>query len=136
MCFTAKGAKDAKDENELSRIILDAAFRVHSAVGPGLLESAYEACLAYELRNEGLTVLTQVPLPLIYKEVKLDVGYRLDLLVEDLVVVEIKSVEALIGIHQAQVISYLRLSGKKLGILINFNTLHLREGIRRVVNGL
>jgi GxxExxY protein len=139
MSFTAKGAKDAKDakdENELSRIILDAAFRVHSAVGPGLLESAYEACLAYELRNEGLTVLTQVPLPLIYKEVKLDVGYRLDLLVEDLVVVEIKSVEALIGIHQAQVISYLRLSGKKLGILINFNTLHLREGIRRVVNGL
>jgi GxxExxY protein len=115
---------------------LDAAFKVHTALGPGLLESAYEACLAYELRNEGLTVLTQVPLPLIYKEVRLDAGYRLDLLVEDMVVVEIKAVDALAAIHQAQVISYLRLSGKKLGILINFNSLHLRDGIRRVVNGL
>jgi GxxExxY protein len=136
MTFTATGAKDAKDENELSRAILDAAFKVHTALGPGLLESAYEACLAYELRNEGLTVLTQVPLPLIYKEVRLDAGYRLDLLVEDMVVVEIKAVDALAAIHQAQVISYLRLSGKKLGILINFNSLHLRDGIRRVVNGL
>lgn len=136
MTFTATGAKDAKDENELSRIILDAAFRVHTALGPGLLESAYEACLAYELRNEGLTVLTQVPLPVIYREVRLDAGYRLDLLVEDMVVVEIKAVDALAAIHQAQVISYLRLSGKKLGIMINFNSLHLRDGIRRVVNGL
>lgn len=129
------GAKVARDENELSKIILDAAFRVHTAIGPGLLESAYEACLAFELRNEGLNVLTQVPLPLVYRDVKLDVGYRLDLLVEDLVVVEIKSVDSLIAIHQAQVISYLKLSGK-LGILINFNTLHLRDGIRRVVHGL
>jgi GxxExxY protein len=136
MSFTAAGAKDAKDEDRLSKIILDSAFRVHTAIGPGLLESAYEACLAYELRNEGLTVLCQVPLPLIYREVKLDVGYRLDLFIEDLVVVEIKSVDALAAIHQAQVISYLKLSGKKLGILINFNTLHLRDGIRRVVNGL
>jgi GxxExxY protein len=100
------------------------------------LESAYEACLAYELRSEGLKVLTQVPLPLVYREVRLDAGYRLDLLVEDLVVIEIKAVDALVAIHQAQVISYLRLSGKKLGILINFNSLHLRDGIRRVVNGL
>lgn len=130
------GAKLAKDENELSKIILDAEFRVHTAIGPGLLESAYEACLAFELRNEGLNVLTQVPLPLVYRDVKLDVGYRLDLLVEDLVVVEIKSVDSLIAIHQAQVISYLKLSGKKLGILINFNTLHLRDGIKRVVHGL
>jgi GxxExxY protein len=130
------GAKFAKDENELGKIILDAAFRVHTAIGPGLLESAYEACLAFELRNEGLNVLTQVPLPLVYRNVKLDVGYRLDLLVEDLVVVEIKSVDSLIAIHQAQVISYLKLSGKKLGILINFNTLHLRDGIKRVVHGL
>jgi GxxExxY protein len=136
MTLTAMGAKGAKDENEISKIILDAAFRVHTALGPGLLESAYEACLAYELRNEGLKVLTQVPLPLVYREVRLDAGYRLDLLVEDLVVVEIKAVDALGPIHQAQVISYLRLSGKKLGILINFNTLHLRDGIRRVVNGL
>jgi len=84
MSFTAKAAKSAKDENELSRSILDAAFRVHSPIGPGLLESAYEACLAYELRAEGFRVLTQVPLPLVYREVSLDVGYRLDLLVEDL----------------------------------------------------
>jgi GxxExxY protein len=136
MKFTATGAKAAKDENELSRFILDAAFTVHSALGAGLLESAYEACLAYELRLAGLTVLTQVPLPLIYKEVKLEVGYRLDLLVEDLVVVEIKSVDALAAIHQAQVLSYLKLSGKKLGMLINFNVVHLKGGIRRVVNGL
>lgn len=129
-------AKEAKDENELSRIVLDAAYRIHTALGPGLLESAYEACLAYELRNEGLKVLTQVPLPLVYREVKLDAGYRLDLLVEDLVIVEVKAVDSLAAIHQAQVISYLKLSGKKLGIIINFNCLHLRDGIRRFVNGL
>jgi GxxExxY protein len=130
------GAKEAADENELSRIILNAAYRVHMALGPGLLESAYEACLAYKLRNDGLKVLTQVPLPLVYREVKLDAGYRLDLLVEDLVIVEVKTVESLAAIHRAQVISYLRLSGKKLGIIINFNCLHLRDGIRRVVHGL
>ena len=130
------GTKLSKDENGLSKIILDAAFRVHTALGPGLLESAYEASLAYELRNEGLEVLTQVPLPLVYREVRLDIGYRLDLVVEDLVVVEIKSIDSLVAIHQAQVISYLKLSGKKLGIIVNFNCLHLRDGIRRVVNGL
>jgi GxxExxY protein len=130
------GTKLLKYENGLSKIILDAAFRVHTALGPGLLESAYEACLAYELRNEGLEVLTQVPLPLVYREVRLDIGYRLDLVVEDLVVVEIKSIDSLVAIHQAQVISYLKLSGKKLGIIVNFNCLHLRDGIRRVVNGL
>jgi GxxExxY protein len=126
----------AKDENELSKNILDAAFRVHTALGPGLLESAYETCLAYELRAEGLNVLTQVPLPLVYREVKLEVGYRLDLLVEDLVIVEVKSVEALAAIHQAQLISYLKLSGKRLGLLINFNTVRLKDGIKRMVNGL
>lgn len=108
MGFTATGAKDAKDEDELSKFILDAAFLVHSAIGPGLLESAYEACLAYELRNMGLQVHTQVPVPLAYKEVKLDVGYRLDLLVEDLVVIEVKSVDSLAAIHQAQLLSYLK----------------------------
>jgi len=102
----------------------------------GLLESAYEACLAYELRNMGLQVLTQVPLPLTYKEVKLDIGYRLDLLVEDLVLIEVKSVDSLAAIHQAQVLSYLKISGKRLGILINFNEVHLRHGIKRVVDGL
>lgn len=136
MSLTATAAKVAKDENEISKLILDAAFRVHSAVGPGLLESAYEACLAYELRNIELKVLTQVPLPLTYKEVSLDVGYRLDLLVEDLVVIEVKSVDALAAIHTAQVLSYLKISGKKLGILINFNVVHLRHGIKRVVHGL
>jgi len=125
-----------KNENELSRFILDAAFGVHSSLGPGLLESAYEACLAYELRESGLTVRSQVAVPLIYKSVKLDVGYRLDLLVEELVVIEIKAVDALIPIHQAQLLSHLKLSGKKLGLLINFHVVHLKHGIKRVVNGL
>ena len=134
--MTTAAIKMARNENELSKIILNAAFRVHSALGPGLLESSYEACLAYELRNEGLNVLTQVPLPLIYREVRLEVGYRLDILVEDLVIVEIKSVDALAPIHQAQVLSHLKLSGKRLGLLINFNVLHLKDGIKRVVNRL
>jgi GxxExxY protein len=128
MTFTAKAAKSAKDENELSRGILDAAFRVHSALGPGLLEGAYEACLAYELRAEGFKIVTQVPLPLVYREVRLDVGYRLDLLVEELVVVEIKSVDRMAAIHEAQLLSYLKLSGKRLGLLINFNVVRLKDG--------
>lgn len=136
MDFTATGAKAAKDENELSRIILDAAFRVHSALGPGLLENAYEACLAYELQSAGLKVQTQVPLPLTYREVKLEVGYRLDILVEGLVVIEVKAVDALAPIHHAQLLCYLKLSGKKLGLLINFNEVSLRHGIKRVVNNL
>jgi len=136
MSFTAKAAKSAKDENELSRSILDAAFRVHSALGPGLLEGAYEACLAYELRAEGFRVLTQVPLPLVYREVALDVGYRLDLLVEELVVVEVKSIDRLAALHQAQLLSYLKLSGKRLGLTINFNVVLLKDGIKRLVNGL
>jgi len=136
MSFTAKAAKSAKDENELSRSILDAAFRVHSALGPGLLEGAYEACLAYELRAEGFRVLTQVPLPLVYREVALDVGYRLDLLVEELVVVEVKSIDRLAALHQAQLLSYLKLSGKRLGLIINFNVVLLKDGIKRLVNGL
>lgn len=100
------------------------------------MESAYEACLAYELRAEGLSVLTQVPLPLRYREVALDVGYRLDLLVEDLVIVEVKSVDSLLAIHQAQLLSYLKLSEKRLGLLINFNVVRLKDGIKRLVNGL
>jgi GxxExxY protein len=101
-------AKSAKDENELSKIILDAAFRVHSAIGPGMLENAYEACLAYELRQPGLKVQTQVPLPLIYRDVKLEVGYRLDVLVEELVIVEIKAVERLAPIHHATLLAYFK----------------------------
>ncbi len=127
---------NVKDENELSKSILDAAFRVHTALGAGLLESAYEACLAYELRTDGFRILTQVPLPLVYREVKLDVGYRLDLLVEELVIVEIKSVDALAPIHHAQLLSYLKLSRKRLGLLINFNVVRLKDGIKRIVNGL
>jgi GxxExxY protein len=121
--------------NEVSRLVIDAAMRVHSSLGPGLLESTYEACLAQELRKAGLSVQTQVPLPVVYDGVKLEVGYRVDLLVEDVVIVEVKSVEGLAPIHQAQVLSYLKLSGRSLGLLINFNVVHLKDGIKRFVMG-
>jgi GxxExxY protein len=116
--------------------IVDAAMKVHSALGPGLLESAYDACLQYELQKRGLKTARQVPLPVVYELVKIDVGYRLDLLVEDAVVVELKSVESLLPVHKAQLLSYLKLSGKRLGLLINFNTVHLKDGITRLVNNL
>jgi GxxExxY protein len=125
-----------RDENQISGVILDCAMKVHTALGPGLLESAYEACLAYELRNAGLEVRSQVPLPIIYDKVKLDAGYKLDLLVNELVIVELKTVEAFAAIHTAQLLSYLKLSNKKLGLLLNFHVVHLREGIKRVVNNL
>ncbi len=123
-------------ENELSEIIIGCAIRVHKSLGPGLLESAYEECLFYELQKTGLQVVKQKALPLVYEEVKLDCGYRVDLLVENKVIVEIKSVEALNDIFLAQVLTYLRLSNCKLGLLINFNVNKLKEGIRRVVNNL
>lgn len=123
-------------ENELSEIIIGCAISVHKALGPGLLESAYEECLFYELKKTGLQVVKQKALPLVYEEVKLDCGYRVDLLVENKVIVEIKSVEALNDIFLAQVLTYLRLSNCKLGLLINFNMNKLKEGIRRVVNNL
>jgi GxxExxY protein len=123
-------------ENEIARIILNAAIKVHTALGAGLLESAYRECLAYELRVSGLTVEKEKGLPLIYEEVHLHCGYRVDLFVENKVVVEIKAVEALHGLHLAQVLTYLRLIPCKLGLLINFNVPHLKNGIRRVVNGL
>jgi GxxExxY protein len=110
-------------------------MRVHTELGPGLLESTYGACLQFEFRQAGLQCYSQLGLPVVYKGVKLDLGYRIDLLVEDLVVVEIKSVDALSPVHQAQILSYLKLSGKSLGLLINFNVLHLKDGIRRFVNG-
>ncbi len=122
------------NENELSHLILQCAFTVHSELNPGLLESAYEECLAYELQQHGLIVEKQKALPLVYKSVKLDAGYRLDLLVNNKVVVEIKSVEAFSEVHMAQVITYLKLSGCKLGLLINFNVKSLKEGIKRIVN--
>ena len=123
-------------ENELSEKIIGCAIQVHKSLGPGLLESAYLECLYYELKISGLKVEKLKPLPLIYKEIRLDAGYRLDLLVEDKVVIELKSVEAINDIHIAQVITYLKLSGCKLGLLMNFNVLRLVDGLKRLVNNL
>lgn len=123
-------------ENDISKAVMLAAFRVHTALGPGLLESVYEAALAHELRKEGLLVATQVPLPVTYDGVRLELGFRLDLLVEHKVIVEIKSVDALIDVHHKQLLTYLKLSGLKLGQLINFNVPSLRDHIIRKVNGL
>ena len=119
----------------VSHAIVTAAKKVHSAPGLGLLESTYEACLVDKLRKFGWRAESQIGLPVVYEGVKLDLGYRIDLLVVNLVVVEIKSVEALAPIHQAQLLSYLKLSGKSLGLLINFNVPHLKEGIKRLVVG-
>lgn len=119
---------------EITGEILDAAIRVHTSLGPGLLESAYKACLAHELRKRGLHVDTEVKLPVEYDGIYLDIGYRLDMLVEELVIVELKSVDKLAPIHEAQLISYLKLSGRKVGLLINFNVLRLKEGFKRFVN--
>jgi GxxExxY protein len=113
--------------------VLDSSFKVHTELGPGLLESAYEECLYYELLQLGMKVEKQKPLPLIYKEVKLDAGYRVDLLVENSVIVEVKSIDALANIHLAQILTYLKLSGCKLGLLVNFNVSHLKNGIKRVI---
>lgn len=120
-------------ENEIGTLILDAAFQIHKSLGPGLLESTYESCLGYEITQRGLINEVQVPLPVIYKEVKLDCGYRIDMLVGAKVIVEIKSVEALNEVHLAQVLTYMKLSNCKLGYLINFNVKQLKEGIKRVV---
>jgi GxxExxY protein len=120
--------------NKITEAIIGAAIEVHRALGPGLLESSYLACLVYELRQRGFKVLEQVPLPLVYKEVKLDCGYRLDLLVNDAVIVEVKSVESLAPIHEAQLLSYLKLADCKIGLLINFNVKMLKHGIKRLAN--
>src|SRR5579864_8654509 len=120
---------------QVSHAIITAAMRVHSELGPGLLESTYQVCLQHELKKAGFRSETQVGLPVFYDGVHLDLGYRIDLLVEDLVVVELKSIDAIAPIHQAQLLSYLKLSGKSLGLLINFNEVHLKDGIRRLVNG-
>jgi len=120
----------------VSHAVVTAAMKVHTELGPGLLESAYQACLQYELRQAGIRSEAQVGLPVVYRGAKLDLGYRIDLLVEDLVMVEIKSVEGICPVHHAQVISYLKLSGKSIGLLINFNVVHLKDGIKRFVNGM
>ncbi len=122
-------------ENEISKIVFECALKVHKNLGPGLLESAYEECLFYELKKSNLFVEKQKALPLIYEEVKLDVGYRIDLIVENKFIIEVKSVESLNEVHLAQVLTYLRLSNCKLGLLINFNVKLLKEGVRRIING-
>ena len=124
------------NENELSYKIIGAAMELHKTLGPGLLESVYEVALAYDLKEIGLEVKIQVPMPLVYKEVKQEIGYRIDLLVENKVIVEIKSIENLAPVHFAQTLTYLKLADKKLALLINFNTKLLKDGIHRIVNNL
>lgn len=120
-------------DEKLFKRILDLSFTVHKTLGPGLLESAYEACLNYELQKSGLYVEKQKPLPLVYEDIKLEAGYRVDLLLEKKIIVEIKSVEALADIHLAQILTYLKLSGCKLGLLANFNVAFFRDGFPRVI---
>ncbi len=121
--------------NSISGTIVDAAVAVHRALGPGLLESAYEACLLYELRKRGLQVESQVGLPVVYEAVRLEIGYRIDLLVENAVVVELKACEANAPVHRVQLLSYLKLSGKPLGLLLNFHVALMKDGIVRMKNG-
>jgi GxxExxY protein len=122
-------------EEHIAREVVDAALKVHTKLGPGLLESAYEACLVYELSRRGLRTRQQVAMPVVYEDVTLDIGYRLDVLVNDSVVLELKSIEKVLPIHRAQLLSYLRLTGYRVGLLLNFHTVHMRDGVKRVVNG-
>ena len=124
------------DIEAVAHEVVDSAVKVHTALGPGLLESTYSACLAYELRKRGLSVRTEVDLPIIYESVKLTTGYRVDQIVEECVIVELKPVTRILEVHDAQLLSHLKLSGLKLGLRINFNVVHLKHGIRRMVNGL
>jgi GxxExxY protein len=124
------------DENALGDVILGCALKVHRALGPGLLENAYEACLAYELEKAGISIRRQVGLPVVYDGQTIDLGYRLDLLIEDLVVVELKAVDHINDIHRAQILSYLKLGGYRLGYLLNFNVRMMKDGIVRLANGL
>jgi GxxExxY protein len=136
VCFTAENAEMTEKEklNQITEAIIGAAVDVHRTLGPGLLESAYEACLVFELAEHGLKIEQQKPLPIVYHEVKLDCGYRLDLLVEKAVIVEVKSIDQIAPIHKAQLLSYLKLSGCKVGLLINFNVKVLKDGVVRMVN--
>lgn len=122
--------------NKITELVLECGYKVHTALGPGLLESAYEACLKHELISRGLVVQSQVDLPIFYDGVTVEVGYRLDLLVEKKVVIELKSVEKLLPIHEAQLLSYLKLSHYQVGLLMNFNVPRLKQGIKRMVNNL
>lgn len=136
------GATNAKEigkfmhENEIAKLILDAAFKIHKDTGPGLLESVYEELLAFELGKMGLAQKRQVGIPLMYESVKMDIGFRADLIVEGKVIIELKSIEAILDVHKKQLLTYLKLSGLKLGLLINFNVSLLKDGIVRIVNKL
>jgi len=123
-------------ENAVAEEIVDAAFRIHTTLGPGLLESVYHAVLAYELAQRGLQTVSQQGVPVIYGTIRIDIGFRADLIVEDLVIVEIKSVEAAAPVHRKQLLTYLRLADKRLGLLINFNAVLIKDGISPIVNGL
>src|SRR5215213_9682705 len=123
-------------ENDIATVILDAAFKIHRTLGPGLLDSVYQATLDFELQKRGLRVVQQVGLPVYYEEIKLELGFRVDLIVADKVIIEIKSVEALAPVHRKQLLTYLRLINLRLGLLLNFNMELMRDGIQRVVNGL
>src|SRR5215211_5681697 len=122
--------------NDITGHVVDAAITLHSALGPGLLESAYKACLVHELRKRGLTVRTEIPVPIVYDGVVVDVGYKMDLLIEEAVIVEVKAIKQLSPVHDAQLLSHLVLSGHKVGLLINFHVRFLKHGIRRLVNNL
>ena len=124
------------DVEPIAREIVDTAIRVHTRLGPGMLESAYEACIEYELGKRSLAVKKQVPMPLRYDDLALDIGYRLDLVVENAVVIELKTIQQLLPVHTAQLLSYLRAGDFRIGFLLNFNTVHMRDGIKRVVNRL
>jgi GxxExxY protein len=123
-------------ENELAKIIVDTAYKIHVALGPGLLESVYLAVMIYELKKRGLKLESEKDIPVIYENIKLDIGFRADLIVEEKVIVELKSVENVLPVHQKQLLTYLRLTSLKLGLLINFNTPLIKNGIQRIVNGL
>lgn len=135
MFNSLKASRDpiSQEVETIGKAILDSAFDVHSALGPGLLESIYEACLAYELKSRNIDVETQIQVPIAYKELRFNFGLRLDMLVEKSVIVEIKAVESLLPVHEAQLLSYLKLTGTRLGFLLNFNTVRLKEGIKRLV---
>ncbi|MBL7164182.1 MAG: GxxExxY protein [Anaerolineales bacterium] len=124
------------DIEEIARILVDAAVKVHRALGPGLLESAYQKCYAHELRMRGLKVVTEVMLPIVYEGLEIDAGYRIDMIIEDMIVVENKVVEQLLPIHEAQLLTYLKLSGHSLGFLLNWNVKLMKYGIKRMVNNL
>jgi len=123
-------------ENAIAKQIVDAAFRIHNALGPGLLESAYDAVLAFELTRRGLRVVRQQAIPVVWKDIRMDIGFRADLMVEEKVIVEVKSVEMLSAVHKKQLLTYLRLTDKRLGLLINFQVALIKDGITRIVNGL